>query len=104
MNPKDLRKLDDKALFLRRQDLLGELTALKFQHAVAQLENTSALGAARRDIARVETVIREREIERGLNPGQLEAQVGKLAPEESAVAHFRRRMGKETAAPQQAGN
>ncbi len=95
MNVADLRSFDDKGLLLRRQDLLGEQTSLSFQHATGQLENSAQLRTTRRDIARVNTVIRERERERGLSTGGLAAAVGKLDPEETAFAAFRKRFGSE---------
>ena len=95
MNTADLRSFDDKGLLLRRQDLLGEATSLRFHHATGQLENSGLLRSTRRDIARVNTVIRERERERGLPVGGLAQSVGKLEPEETAFAAFRKRFGGE---------
>ncbi len=95
MNIADLRSFDDKGLLLRRQDLLGEATSLRFQHATGQLENSGQLRSTRRAIARVNTVIRERERERGLAQGGLAGTVGKLDPEETAFAAFRKRFGSE---------
>ena len=39
-----------------------ELFNLRFQHATGQLENTARLKAVKRDIARMSTVLREREL------------------------------------------
>jgi large subunit ribosomal protein L29 len=39
-----------------------ELFNLRFQNATGQLDNSSRLGQVRKDIARVETLLREREI------------------------------------------
>ena len=39
-----------------------ELFNLRFQHATGQLENTARLKAVKRDIARMYTVLREREL------------------------------------------
>ncbi len=95
MNIADLRDFDDKGLLLRRQELLGEQTSLRFRKATDQLENTANLRRARRDIARVNTVIRQRESERGLPQGGLAQAVGKLDDSESAFAVFRKRFGGE---------
>ena len=95
MNVSDLRTFDDKGLLLRRQDLLGEATSLRFQAATGQLENNALLRRARRAIARVNTVIRERERERGLDQGALAQTVGKLDAGETAFAAFRKRFGGE---------
>jgi large subunit ribosomal protein L29 len=40
-----------------------ELFNLRFQNATGQLDNSARLGQVRKDIARVETLLREREIE-----------------------------------------
>ena len=95
MNIADLRAFDDKGLLLRRQDLLGEATSLRFRHATGQLDNPAQLRTTRRAIARVNTVIRERERERGLGAGGLAQAVGKLEPEETAFGVFRSRFSGE---------
>lgn len=92
MNTADVRTLDSKGLLLRRQDLIGELATLRFQHATGQLDNTSALKRVRKDLARVNTVIRERELEGNLVKGSLASSVGKLDDGDSAFAAFRKRM------------
>ena len=43
-------------------DLKAELFNLRFQHAINQLENPMRLGAVKKDIARVKTIIREKEL------------------------------------------
>ena len=92
MKPSDVRTLDAKGLLLRRQDLIGELATCQFQHATGQLDDTSALKRVRKDLARVNTVIREHERAEGLVKGSLAAQVGKLDSGDSAFAAFRKRM------------
>jgi large subunit ribosomal protein L29 len=42
--------------------LKEELFKLRFQHATNQLENPQRLGAVKRDIARVKTILREQEL------------------------------------------
>ena len=59
----ELRELDDAELVTRLAESKEELFNLRFQHATGQLDNMSRLGEVRRDIARLATVIREREIE-----------------------------------------
>ena len=93
MKAADVRTLDDKALLLRRQDLLGEYTSVKFRHATGQLENTSVLRSLRRDLGRVNTIIREREHDQNLPKGGLLGAVGGLDSSQSAFAAFRRAMG-----------
>ena len=41
-------------------DLKKELFALRFQHAVNQLDNPTRLKAVKKDIARIKTILRER--------------------------------------------
>jgi len=93
MNTADIRELDDKGLLLQHQELLGALTSLKFKHATGQLENTASLKEAKRDFARLNSLIRERELAQGLGKGGLARSVGKLEPELSAFASFRKAMG-----------
>jgi len=93
MNATDLRTLDDKGLLLRQQDLVGELTSLKFQQATGQLDNTAAVKTIRRGLARVNTLVREREIAQGLTPGGLSTAVGPIEAEATAFAAFRKFMG-----------
>ena len=42
--------------------LKDELFKLRFQHATNQLENPQRIGAVKRDIARVNTILREQEL------------------------------------------
>ncbi len=93
MNVNDLRTLDDKGLLLRRQDLLGELASLKFRNGIGQLEQTAGLKGARRALARVNTIIRERELDKDLPKGAIERDVGSLDGEGTVAAAFRRHMG-----------
>lgn len=58
----DYRQLNDGDLITQSDELRDELLRLRFKHATGQLDNPARLGQVRRDIARVETVIREREI------------------------------------------
>jgi large subunit ribosomal protein L29 len=44
------------------KDLKAELFNLRFQHAINQLENPLRIKAVKKDIARVKTVLREKEI------------------------------------------
>jgi large subunit ribosomal protein L29 len=59
----DLRELDVHGLV----DALGEAKKehfnLRFQHVTGQLDNTARLGQVRRQIARINTILRQREIE-----------------------------------------
>ena len=59
----ELRLLGDKEMIERLSESRRELFNLRFQLATGQLDNTSRLGEVRRDIARLATFLREREIE-----------------------------------------
>jgi large subunit ribosomal protein L29 len=59
-NARELRDLEDSALLEHLQTARRELFGLRFQHATGELENTSALGAAKREIARTLTLARQR--------------------------------------------
>ena len=56
------RDLDDGSLVDRLREGKDELFKLRFQHATGQLTNYSRLGQVRKDIARLETELRAREI------------------------------------------
>jgi large subunit ribosomal protein L29 len=56
------RDLDDGSLVDRVRESKDELFKLRFQHATGQLSNHARLGQVRKDIARLETELRAREI------------------------------------------
>lgn len=58
----ELRELEDEELETRLAEYRRELFNLRFQAATGQLDNTARLGQVRRDVARVLTVLRDREI------------------------------------------
>ncbi len=62
MKAKDLRELTDQELQKKMNDAKDELFRLRFQLATGQLDNPMRIKEVRRLIARVKTVIREREI------------------------------------------
>jgi len=57
-----LRALEDDELVTRLREAKEELFNLRFQAATGQLESHGRLHAVRRDIARIYTVMREREL------------------------------------------
>ena len=61
-DPSELRALDDEELLTRLREAKEELFNLRFQSATGQLENHGRLRAVRRDIARLYTIMREREL------------------------------------------
>lgn len=60
---KDLRDMEVDQLVEHVRSARAELFGLRFRHATGELENTSGLSAARRDVARALTVCRERGID-----------------------------------------
>jgi large subunit ribosomal protein L29 len=58
----ELRRLGDSELLGRLGEARRELFNLRFQLATGQLDNSARLGAVRKDIARLSTFMREREI------------------------------------------
>jgi len=59
----EIRDLTDDELVRKLADLKEELFNLRFQMATGQLDNPMRMKAVRRDIARVKTVQRERELQ-----------------------------------------
>ena len=62
MKASEIRELSAAELESKLKDLKAELFNLRFQHAINQLENPMRLGAVKKDIARVKTIIREKEL------------------------------------------
>ena len=65
MKTKEFKELMNKTteeLNTDLKDRKGELFNLRFQLATGQLQNTAAIRECKRDIARVKTIIRQREI------------------------------------------
>lgn len=61
---KEVRELSDAQLAQRLRELEQELFNLRFQYATRQLTNTARIRQVRRDIARVKSLLRERELQR----------------------------------------
>jgi large subunit ribosomal protein L29 len=59
----ELRELPDDDLYVRIEGAKEELFNLRFQLATGQLDNTARLKELRHDVARLATVLRERELE-----------------------------------------
>ena len=64
-----LRELSHGELATRLKGSKGELFNLRFQMATGQLTNNRRLGVVKKDIARIYTVLRERELGLSTNPG-----------------------------------
>ncbi len=62
--PEKWRELSEPELKLKEKELMEQRFRLKFQMAAGQAESTTKLRNLRRDLARVKTVLRERELEK----------------------------------------
>jgi large subunit ribosomal protein L29 len=60
MNTKELRGLSMEELEAKALEFRGELFNARIRKETGQLENTAKLGLLRRDIARAETILREK--------------------------------------------
>lgn len=60
MKPKDIREKTTEELVKQLAELTEDLFRLKFKKAIGQLEQTSNLKRARRNVARVSTILKER--------------------------------------------
>ena len=69
----ELRELTDQELTERLRESKEELFNLRFQMATGQLHNNRRLRTVRREIARVYTVLRERELGLASGPGSEES-------------------------------
>lgn len=70
--PSELDTFDDERLIEELKKAKGELFNLRFQSATGQLENHGRLRAVKRDISRIYTVIRERELGIRATPAPVE--------------------------------
>jgi large subunit ribosomal protein L29 len=82
MKVDELRVLEADELGMRLRTARRELYELRFRHAVGQLENSSQISKVRHDIARIMTVLRERDF--GIGP--IEPVSSPLGDEVAAVA------------------
>lgn len=67
MEAKDLRELADEELAQKRRELKEEIFHLKLRKATGRLENPMKLRENRRDLARIETILKEKEPKGGKN-------------------------------------
>ena len=67
MKASEIREMSADELNAKLIDLKAELFNLRFQHAVNQLENPMRIKAVKKDIARVNTLLRDRELKDSAN-------------------------------------
>ena len=61
MKAKELKNLPSEELAKKLDELKKDLFMLRMQHATNQLDNPMRLNAVKKDIARIKTIIREKE-------------------------------------------
>jgi len=62
MKPAELRAMSTGELQTQLNEMYHELFNLRFQRATRQLTNTSRISQVRKDIARIKTILHEREL------------------------------------------
>ena len=62
MKAKELHELTVDELNIKLKELSEELFNLRFRHAIGQLVNPASLKTCKKDIAKVKTLLREREL------------------------------------------
>jgi len=65
MKARELRDLTAEELLKKKKDFKEEIFNLRFQHSTGQLENTSRMKLLRRDVARIEMALREKDLQVG---------------------------------------
>lgn len=63
MKTHEIREMKNEEILKRIEDEENNLVDLRFQHELKNLTNTSKLKTTRRDIAKMKTVLKERELQ-----------------------------------------
>jgi len=63
MRPSEIRELTEEELEQKESELKRKLFNLRFQRSTGELDNTAEIKRTKKDIARVKTIKRERELE-----------------------------------------
>jgi len=69
MKPDQIREMSADELRSKERELQEQLFRLRFQKSIGQLDDAGKIRDTRRDIARLKTVIRHRDIERARTEG-----------------------------------
>jgi large subunit ribosomal protein L29 len=67
MRAGEIRELSLEEIHQKMAELTEELFNLRFQHATGQLENPMRMSHTKREIARMKTVVRERQLDQLVN-------------------------------------
>jgi large subunit ribosomal protein L29 len=62
MDPREIREMSDDAILDAIEDQKLAMFNLRFQRATGQLEDTNAIRKVKRDLARLKTILRERQL------------------------------------------
>ena len=65
MKMNEIKELADKDLREKLENTVSEYNQMKLNHSITPLENPSKIKMTRRDIARMKTELRERELKKG---------------------------------------
>ena len=65
MKVKEIRNMSSEELIKKADVLKGELFNLRFRLATGQLDNPQSIKMVKKDIARIKTIIRERQLQEG---------------------------------------
>jgi large subunit ribosomal protein L29 len=66
MKMKDIRDLGEQELVVKEKEASEELFTMKLRHGLSQLNNPLGIRKARRDLARIKTLLAERQREQAL--------------------------------------
>jgi large subunit ribosomal protein L29 len=64
MKARELKELTAEELLKKEKDLKEELFNLRFQHSTGQLDNTARLKQVKKEVARLETLLRQKALNR----------------------------------------
>ena len=64
MKPSAIREMGDEELAHKETELLEQLFRLRVQQSIGQLDNTTKLRQIRKDIARVKTILKQKQVSR----------------------------------------
>jgi large subunit ribosomal protein L29 len=64
MKARELKELTDDELRQKEKELTDQLFKIRFQHTLGQVENAMKLRNIRRDLARIKTILKEKETDR----------------------------------------
>lgn len=95
--PSELRELSDPELVERLREAKAELFNLRVQGATGQLDNNRRLQVVRRDIARIYTIIRERELGLSAAPAEFAAALAEAEADQSGADAAATSSGGQTA-------